>query len=222
MAKILQWLLLSALTLVFYDGLGQCIPCPAPDPDPEQNPYNSARIVVLSGGNVEFNFRSIQDYRTGLTKTNATVLGISICNCPGNADTQITGWELYFDTDDTEFVGQDPLNTLPLCMLEAGAQPRIGWVGNDVQFSQEPLYNIPAPNPIAWETANPVGTPIDRSWSQDQINISYYFAVPPTNAACIGVQEFPLINDPVLGDFYMVSVSFTLIPICNVCTDIDY
>jgi len=43
-------------------------------------PGGSVRITVLAGGNIDFVFNSISDYKTGITKLNYTVLGIEADN----------------------------------------------------------------------------------------------------------------------------------------------
>jgi hypothetical protein len=225
---IFSWIVLFLLTsLGLNKVLAQCTPCNDPAPMGIVD-YNSARISILSGGVIEFNFLNINDYKNGITLTNKTVLGISICNCDSEfgadpvAGSSITGWDLYFDTDDAVIQGSNPANTLPLCFIEAEADVRAGMVG--VLFNgRQPLNNegLP-PLPLASEDVAPLTIP-DRFWTTDQLNISYYLAVPPTNADCDGIgQFFPLIDSPVSGDYYTVSVSFTLVPRCATCIDTSY
>jgi hypothetical protein len=201
----------------------QCTPCndpgfPVPDGVID---FNQARISIIAGGNIEFNFGNIQQYSSGLSLTNATILGITICDCPseggGSADpvanSTLDGWELYFDTDDANFTGQDPANTLPLCILEAEATPRVGMVG--VNFNgRQPLGVQPTTAmPLADESTVLPATP-SRVWTTDQMFITYFCGVPPTNADCLAAgQNFPFINDPPLADYYTATVSFTLVPL---------
>lgn len=209
--------------------LGQCTPCEDPAPVGVVD-YNSARISILSGGSVDFNFLNIEDYKSGITLNNYTVLGITICNCNSSAGadpvagSNITGWDLYMDTDDTEFTGSDPVNTLPLCFMEAEATIRSGMAGAGVNVTgRQTLAVEGAADRIAFDDVAPA-TITDRFWSTDQVNISYYFAVPPTNVTCTGIgRTFPLINDGALvGDYYTASISFTLVPRCAVCIDVAY
>ena len=66
-------------------------------------------------------FRPSDDYKNGISKTNSTVMGISICNCNSEGGTSriliagstITGYSIYFDTDDAEFTGLNPVKFAP-------------------------------------------------------------------------------------------------------------
>jgi len=221
------------LTLVFivlliqipFSSFSQCTPCNDPAPVGVIE-YNSARLSILSGGNVEFNFLNLNDYKDGKTLVNKTVLGISICDCNSEfgadpiANTSITGWELYFDTDDIEFVGTDPANVLPLCFIEAQATIRNGLAGITTNGYQNLDQEGNPATPIALEDVNPA-TIAAKVWSADQLNISYRFA-SPLNLACQPGHTFPLINSPVVGDYYTVTVSFTLVPKCGNCFDTAY
>lgn len=206
-------------------AFAQCTPCNDPAPVGIID-YNSARISILSGGNVEFNFLNLNDYKAGKTLTNKTVLGISICDCNSTAgadpiaNSGITGWDLYFDTDDTEFVGSDPANTLDLCFLEAQATIRNGLVGIITNGFQVLDQEGSPPLPLASEDVNPAIIAA-KVWSTDQLNITYRFA-SEFNVSCLPGQAFPLINSPVVGDYYTVTVSFTLVPRCGACFDTAY
>lgn len=216
---LFQWSLTS---------FGQCTPCDDPAPVGIVD-YNSARISILSGGNLEFSFQNISDYENGVTLLNKTVIGISICDCSSEvgtdpiANSSITGWDLYFDTDDNQLTGSNPANTLPLCFLEAEATIRSGLAGVNVTGRQALEQEGSPATPIATESTDPL-TISDRFWSSDQLNISYYLAVPPTNAICTGSgNTFPLINQGnIVGDFYTATISFTLVPRCTACIDVSY
>ncbi len=147
--------LFSSLLSSFW-CIAQCTPCNDPAPVGIID-FNSARISVIAGGNLEFNFLSIQDYVTGITLTDKTILGISVCDCASEfgADpvvgSTLSGWDLYFDTDDANFQGQNGANTIPLCVVEAVAAPQLGMAG--VTFNpRQPLKppGLPA-TPLASE-----------------------------------------------------------------------
>lgn len=222
----LNYFFLILLGLSSYHSFSQCTPCNDPGGAGIID-FNSARISILSGGNVEFNFLNLNDYKDGKTLTDKTVLGISICDCNSTAGadpvagSNITGWDLYFDTDDTEFSGIDPANSLPLCFIEAQAVPRpgSGLVGL-VSSGYQVLVNEGDPTtPLISEDVAPA-TIADRLWTNDQLNISYRFA-SPLNLSCPGV-SFPLINSPVVGDYYTITISFALVARCPVCVDPHY
>lgn len=219
------------------DLFGQCLPCTDPNfPIPDGIvDYNAARISMLGGSHVEFNFNTISDYKCGLVLSNASIIGITICNCPqseglpsppneNEVGTTLVKWELYFDSNDGNIAGQGG-GSLPLCVIEAEASTRIGMGGTVIYNGRQPLDVQGAPpTPIAEEDTDPASP--SRAWNMDQMNITYYCGVPSnwppcgvgvpvTNANCAGLQDFPFINDPPEGDMYIINASFTLVPIFN-------
>lgn len=222
-------LFLSLLILLSINIYSQCAPCAGVGLAVD---YNSARISMLTANSLSFEFLSLEDYENGKTLTNATVIGLNICDCNTEAtvaNSTITGWELYFDTDDAAFTGLNPANTIPLCFLEAEASDRnnpgtLSLTSADITYNgRQPLDQEGVPTtPLVSEDVSPA-TIANREWSSHQLNISYYFAVLPTNATCTGLGEsFPLINSPKNGDYYTATVSFTLVPVCGSCIDPAY
>lgn len=205
-------------------AVSQCNPCNLATVPPD---YNSARISMISGGSLEFNFLNLTHYQNGITKANNTVIGINICNCASSgidANSNITGWDLYMDTDDTEFVGSNPANTLPLCFLEAEATVRSGLAGVNGVNTRQPLVTYDGTATALASDPIGGGTITDLTWNADQLNITYYLGVLPTNAICAAIpRTFPIINDgAVVPDYYSASISFTLVPRCGVCVDVPY
>lgn len=210
---------------------GQCSPCNDPAPVGIID-YNSARISMLAGSNVDFNFQTINDYKNGISKTNSTIMGISICNCNSEGGTSpdpiagstITGYSIYFDTDDAEFTGLNPANSLPLCALEASAAVLAGFAASAVTIAgtKVALDQIPnASGPIFQEDNSPLQI-TDRFWTTDQISIDYFMGVAPASGPC--ALAVPLIDAAggYVPDSYYVTVSFTLVPECTVCVDPAY
>jgi hypothetical protein len=189
--------------------------------------YNSARISLLTGGNLNFNFLNLNEYKNGITLENYTVLGITICDCASEmgadpvAGSTITGWDLYIDTDEPFLTGSIPGNFIPLCFLEAEASTRNGLIGVNYTGRQV-LRQHGNSERIAFDDNTPFS--IDsRFWTNDQMNISYFLAVPPTNADCIADNiYFPIINSSVIPDYYTITISFTLVPRCTSCVDTHY
>ncbi len=83
----------------------------------------SVRIQVYGGGNLDFVFNSISDYKAGITYTNFTLIGIEVTE-PLIGDTYET-WELRFEAADINVDGNlngtDPANTIPLSAIEVQA-----------------------------------------------------------------------------------------------------
>lgn len=202
----------------------QCTPCN--DPAPALNiDFNSAALNIMKGANLEFNFQTISDYRDGITMNDATVLGVSICDCVseggGSPDpypgSTITGYSIYFDSDDAQFNGMSGA-TLPLCILEASASVHQGYTVNNITTSgiRRPLGAYPTgEGAIFQEDSNPA-TISSRDWSTDQISIDYFMGVAPANGGCGAT--YPLLSATGLTpDAYFVTISFTLVPECTNC-----
>ena len=102
--------------------------------DVQAQPWNTARLSVIEGGTVEFNFNSFDEYENGITSTNGTVLGITIANLA--AGSALASWTLDFETDlgATSLQGQGT-NTLDLDVIELTASENFGFAGETVTFS---------------------------------------------------------------------------------------
>ncbi len=210
---------------------GQCSPCNDPAPVGIID-YNSARLSMLSGSSVDFNFQTISDYKNGITKSNSTVMGISICNCNSEGGTSadpiagstITGYSIYLDTDDPNFTGLNPVNSLPLCALEASATVSAGFAASAVTVTgtKVALDQIPtAGGPIFQEDNSPLQI-ADRFWTTDQISIDYFMGVSPASGPCALSVPFIDAAGGYVPDAYYVTISFTLVPECTVCIDPNY
>ncbi len=84
--------------------------------------FNTARIAILSGGVVNFNFKTIQDYKNGI-ESNNTVICISMSDLnPGFpiSHSIVDGFKLYFSTTASNIIG-DAGNTIPLSAIQASA-----------------------------------------------------------------------------------------------------
>jgi hypothetical protein len=211
-------------------AFGQCSPCNDPAPVGIID-FNSARISVLAGSSVEFNFQTIDDYKNGISKTNSTVMGISVCNCNSEGGTSldpvggstITGYSIYFDTDDAQFTGLSPSNSLPLCALEALANTSSGFAASAVTISNTKvaLGQIPTVGGAIFKEDNGVNVITDRFWTTDQISIDYFMGVAPGIGGCTLAVPFIDAAGGYVPDSYYVTVSFTLVPECTTCTDVS-
>jgi hypothetical protein len=113
-AALLLWALLGADDLLF----GQA-----------STPGGSVRLTLLGGSNVEFMFNSMNDYKSGITYSNWTTLGISVRDEAGDinlpAGDDYTNWQLTFqvlDADGDGFItGTNPANKLLFSTVEVKA-----------------------------------------------------------------------------------------------------
>jgi hypothetical protein len=221
---------LCTFSLIILQSLkSQCSPCVDPAPVGIID-YNSARISLLSGSEIQLFFNTIADYKNGVQLDEAVILGVSVCDCTseggGAADpvlnSTITGYSLYFDSDDAFFEGVGG-NTLPLCFLEASASVFNGFAAPNITISgvRRELETIPSSvGALFAEDSSPV-TITDRFWTTDQVAITFYAGVAPANATC--AVTFPVIEATNLfPDFYSGTVSFTLVPTCGACVDPNY
>ena len=157
---------------------------------------NTARISIITGSNVSFNFSTIAKIKTGYTLTDYTTLGISLTSLyvPGH---DLQGFELYFSSNGSPNL-QGEVHTIPLSKLSVSAVKLNGLVagvsvsegyktltaGNVKLFS----YTIA---PAVWTLAD------DLVGQTDQLSISY--------------QCSPLLGEE--SDYFNVEIAFELWPI---------
>lgn len=143
----------------------------------------SARIEVLAGSNISTVFNSIAKYKTGVTLTNYTRIGISVDEGPDD----YKEWSLTIHAEDLAADGFNGTtgNTVPLDQVEITTSI----IGGCAEC-REPY------NPIKWKLTNVPEVILDGNLSMgadditpallypynfavDQFAITYYFGVPP-------------------------------------------
>ena len=85
---------------------------------------NSARLVVLQGGRVSFNFIRLNQYVDGIELEDRTILGIEVTDLTAST---LTGWRVEFQSVSGQTVinGENG-NTLPLNYIEIRAENNLG------------------------------------------------------------------------------------------------
>ncbi len=159
--------------------------------------YNYARLTVIYGADIPFNFRSINNYKNGITITNGTVLGITLADS-NQAGVSLEGFDLRFRSFNSQANIEGSVYDIPLSTIELEASNNIGlgaatytglkelstsWT-NLVEYTQNPI------NPPAFS---------DLIWSNHQVNISYSCGVTNT---LLGEES----------DYYSVEIEIELIP----------
>lgn len=143
----------------------------------------SVRVRVFAGGNLDFVFNSISDYKTGITFLNYTVLGIEATDLAGGIDR--TAWRIEVSADDADgnglLDGTNPANTLPFSTIEVQATSIASCVPLPCPIN---LFGSPwlplATAPTIIVDGNAAGGADDiiagvseLAFTTDQINISY-------------------------------------------------
>ncbi len=163
--------------------------------------FNSARLSVIYGGNLPFNFNSIDDYKNGIQINNGTILGITMVDNNVLGAT-LEGFTLRFRSFNAQANIEGDVFNLPLNSIQLEATNNIG-----LPPAATTIYTGLQDLTIAWidlvqYTQNPV-TPPDFNnldWANHQINISY---------EC-GIANGTLLGYP--GDYYTVEIELELIP----------
>ncbi len=160
--------------------------------------WNSARITVLYGSNIPFNFNSMDKIKKGIEINTGTHIGISM------ADSSKVGHDLEgFDLNFRSFNGQANIkgdaSSLPLNRIRVKAENLLG-LGSGFSSGYKDLTTD-------WITLfsyiNPSWT--DLNWADHQLNISFECGKPVSeggNGSLLG-------EDP---DYYNVEIEFEIVP----------
>lgn len=150
----------------------------------------SVRVTLYGGGNVNFIFNTIAEYKSGITYTNWTVLGIGVTEPAAN----FNGWNLSVSAEDANsdgnLNGSIAANTIPLSDLQVQATSikTCAPVPCPISLLGSPWVNLVGfsfgPTIIANSTSDancpcPPGILTTVLPSTSQINISYRCGVVP-------------------------------------------
>ena len=159
---------------------------------------NSARIVVLVGGNIPFNFTSLRHYEDGIERIGGTTLGVSVSDLP-SANT-LSGWRIEYNSFGAQanLIG-DNGGTLPLSAVQIRATNGIGLTpGAGTVYNQATVtdyQDLTAGPTVMFRTTDHLNTDI----STHQLNIDYRCGVA---TSLLGEE----------ADTYTVEIEYTLIP----------
>ncbi|MCB0395177.1 MAG: hypothetical protein KDD36_00905 [Flavobacteriales bacterium] len=162
--------------------------------------WNTARLSILSGGNIPFYFNTLDKYNSGIEVTNGTVLGINIADLPTDPPTPnstLVGWSLEFNSYNgaTDLQGSGA-NTLPLNTIQLEATNNIGLDPADATYYG--LKDLTVAGEVLMETTN--AAHLNCDWTTHQVNITYQAGM--ANGSLLG--ETP--------DYYVVEIEIILIP----------
>lgn len=163
--------------------------------------WNSARLTVLYGSSIPFNFNSLHTIKNGIEILSGTQLGISMADSSKVGHT-LEGFELNFRSFNSQSTIRGDVYSLPLSRIRVKADNLLG-LNSGVSNGYTTLttdwltlfsYNIPAMTP--W---------VNLDWSNAQLNVSFECGKPTAGGG----------NGSLMGeepDFYTVEIEFELIP----------
>jgi hypothetical protein len=166
--------------------------------------WNSARLTILSGGSIPFNFNSIDKFKKGIEISNATRLGITLADSSKVGHT-LEGFILNFRSFNNQGTIKGDVYTLPLNKIRVKAENILGFEKGIVlsnglmdltsDWSQLLSYKVDLAT-VPWKNLD---------WLNDQLSISYECGKPISS----GGHGTLMGEEP---DYYNVEIEFELIP----------
>jgi len=160
--------------------------------------WNYARLSILYGSNIPFNFNSIEKYRNGIEIPEGTILGITLADS-SQAGHALEGFDLNIRTFNGATFIRGESNNISLDRIRIKANNYLG-LGAGFSYGYTDLSSV-------WTTiftyTNPAFT--DLSWDLHQLSISYECGAPVSAGG----------NGTLLGeepDYYNVELEFELVP----------
>lgn len=166
--------------------------------------WNSARLTILSGSSIPFNFNSMDKFKKGIEISNGTRFGITIADSSKVGHT-LEGFILNFRAFNNQGTLKGDVYNLPLNKVRVKAENLIGFEKGIVlsngfmdltsDWSQLLSYKVDL-STVPWKNLN---------WLNDQLNISYECGKPVSEGG----------NGNLMGeepDYYNVEIEFELVP----------
>lgn len=161
--------------------------------------WNSARLTMLYGSSIPFNFNSISKIKNGITITPGTRLGISMADS-AKVGHILQGFVLYSRAFNSQTNLQgEAANTLPLSKIRIKAENYLG-LGDGITYGFKDLTSDWVP--LFTYTKSPW---VNLSWNTHQLTITYDCGIPTENGG----------NGSLIGetpDYYNVEIEFELVP----------
>jgi len=163
--------------------------------------WNYARLTLIYGSHIPFNFNSIKKYAEGIEILDGTILGITLADS-GQVGHDLTGFELNMRTFNgtTEIAGD--VYSLDLEVIRVKAESYLGF---GFGFSTLGYQDLSSgwTRLCSYEDLNPIFT--NLTWDMYQLGISYECGKPVSEGG----------NGSLLGeapDYYSVEIELELIP----------
>jgi hypothetical protein len=160
--------------------------------------WNSARLSLLYGGSIPFNFNSIKAYSEGIEIEDGTILGITLTdnNEPGH---DLEGFDLTFRTFNGQTMISGAVHELPLDVVRVKAENNLG-LASGISFGYQDLEATSTT--VFSYTSVPFS---NLTWDTHQLAISYECG-KPVSAGGNGT----LLGEP--PDYYTIEIEIELIP----------
>ncbi len=160
--------------------------------------WNYARLSLIYGSDIPFNFNSIDKYRDGIEILDGTILGISLADSSSGGHS-LEGFDLNIRTfNGATFIRGDAAN-LSLDRIRVKAESYLGLLSG-TSYGYQDLSGV-------WNTlfsyTNSAFT--DLSWNTDQISISYECGKPVSEGG----------NGSLLGEepgYYTIELEIEIVP----------
>lgn len=160
--------------------------------------WNSARLTMLYGSSIPFNFNSIDKIKNGITIAPGTRLGISMADS-AKVGHILQGFVLYSRAFNNQTNLRGDANTLPLNKVRIKAENYLG-LGDGITYGFKDLTSDWVP--LFSYTRFPW---VNLSWNTHQLSITYDCGIPVASGG----------NGSVMGetpDYYNVEIEFELVP----------
>lgn len=163
--------------------------------------WNYARLALLYGSNIPFNFNSIKRYTEGIEVLEGTIVGVTLADS-GQVGHDLTGFDLNMRAFNGATEIQGDAYSLDLDVIRVKAENYLGFGPGFSTFGYQDL----SPGFVtlcSFTDPNPVFS--DLTWDTHQLGISYECGKPVAaggNGALLG--EPP--------DFYRVEIELELVP----------
>jgi len=160
--------------------------------------WNSARLTVLYGSSIPFNFNSLDKFKKGIEVLSGTQFGISMADSSKVGHT-LEGFVLNFRSFNSQPNIKGDVFTLPLNKLRVKAESAMGLETGvsggymDLTTDWVPLFTYTS---RPWTNLN---------WANDQLRVSFECGKPVVeggNGTLLGAES----------DYYNVEVEFELVP----------
>lgn len=164
--------------------------------------WNHARLVLVYGGQIPFNFNSVKDYSNGIEVLQGTILGITMVDSL-QAGHNLQGFELNIRSFNGATEIQGDANSLDLNTIRLRAENYIGFGANLSTLGYQNL-SVGWANLCSYLDTDAIFE--DLSWDTHQIAISYDCGIPVSAGGNGSLEGEP-------GDYYHVEIEIQLIPI---------